>query len=264
VARVLVTGASDGLGRALAEALADRGHELVLHGRDPQRLAAVADKTGAVALRADLADLAQVRGLARAVADRYDSLDVLVNNAAVGFGEPGAPRELSADGYELRLAVDYLAPHLLSRLLLPLLRRAGAARIVNVASIGQLEVDLDDLQFERGYDGVSAYRRAKLALIADTFDLAEELAGTGVTVNALHPATLMPTTMVRVARTGTIDDLDKGLAATLRLVDDPALAGVTGRYFDGQRAARARPQAYDPAFRAALRARAAELTGPVG
>ena len=197
MARILVTGASDGLGRALAESLADRGHELVLHGRDPQRLAAVAEKTGGVALRADLADLAQVRGLARAVADRYDTLDVLVNNAGVGFGEPGAPRELSADGNELRFAVNYLAPAPLSRLLLPLLRRAGAARIVNVASIGQHDVDLDDLMFERGYDGVAAYRRAKLALIADTFDLAEELAGTGVTVNALHPATLMPTTMVR-------------------------------------------------------------------
>jgi len=259
MARIFITGASDGLGRALAETLSSADHELLLHGRDPDRLAAVADKTGGVPLRADLSSQAEVRRLAAEVAARWDTLDVLVNNAGVGFGAPGAPRQLTTDGVELRLAVNYLAPYLLSRLLLPLLRRPPTARIVNVASIGQADIDLDDLMLAQGYDGIHAYRRAKLALICDTFDLAASLAQTGVTVNCLHPATLMPTSMVREAKTSTVDTVEKGLAATLRLVTDPSLAAVTGVYFNGTSPARARDQAYDPAFRAALHARAEQL-----
>jgi NAD(P)-dependent dehydrogenase (short-subunit alcohol dehydrogenase family) len=248
--RVLITGASDGLGRALAYALAERGYELIVHGRDPDRLAEVAGQTGAQAIRADLASLAEVRRLAAAV---EGDLDVLVNNAGIGFGPPGQPRQLSADGYELRLAVNYLAPYLLTQLLLPKLKRSAPARIVNVASVGQRTFDVDDPMMERGYEGTEAYRRAKLALIAYTFDLAEELAGTGVTANCLHPATLMPTTMVYQAGTGQIDTLERGLRSTLRLVADPALGGVSGRYFDREREARALDQAYDVDFRKRLR-----------
>ena len=260
MSRILITGASDGLGRALAFALAEQGHELILHGRHAERLAEVARATGAVALRADLAEQASVRRLADEVADRYDALDVLVNNAGVGFGAPGAAREMTADGIELRLAVNYLAPYLLSRLLLPLLRKPARARIVNVASIGQADIDLDDLMMDHGYDGIRAYRRAKLAMICDTFDLAQQLSGTGVTVNCLHPATLMPTTLVKVAQFAPVSSLEQGLRATLRLVVDPALDGVTGAYFDGEREERVRAQAYDTEFRAALAARAAALT----
>ncbi|BCJ64226.1 SDR family NAD(P)-dependent oxidoreductase [Polymorphospora rubra] len=258
---IMITGASDGLGRALAGTLAAQGHRLVVHGRDETRLAEVAAATGARAIRADLSSLADVRQLAARVHAEYDRLDVLVNNAGVGFGPAGEPRQLSADGHELRLAVNYLAPYLLSRLLLPLLRRAAPARIVNVASIGQADVDLDDLMLDRGYDRFVAYRRAKLALIADTFGLAEDLAGSGVTVNALHPATLMPTTMVRDAGMDRVEPLETGLRATLRLVVDPDLAGTTGRYFDRDQEARAREQAYDPGFRARLRSVTQRLVG---
>jgi NAD(P)-dependent dehydrogenase (short-subunit alcohol dehydrogenase family) len=253
VAHILITGASDGLGRALAYHLAGAGHQLIVHGRDAGRLAAVAGETGAQAIRADLSSLDEVRRLAAEVTGGSSRLDVLVNNAGVGFGRPGAARELSKDGYELRFAVNYLAPYLLTRLLLPVLRRSTPARVVNVASVGQRPVDLDDLMMEHGYDGVEAYRRAKLALIAHTFDLAGELAGTGVTVNCLHPASLMPTAMVREAEYGTMDPLEQGLRATLRLVADPELDGVTGQYFNGTRPARALDQASDPAFRARLR-----------
>jgi NAD(P)-dependent dehydrogenase (short-subunit alcohol dehydrogenase family) len=259
--RILITGASDGLGRALAYALAERECQLVVHGRDAARLAEVAKDTGAQAIRADLSSLAEVRRLAAAV---EGDLDVLVNNAGIGFGAPGEPRQLSADGYELRLAVNYLAPFLLTQLLLPQLKRSAPARIVNVASIGQRPFDVDDPMMERGYDGTEAYRRAKLALIAYTFDLAEELAGTGVTANCLHPASLMPTTMVRQAGTGQIDSLERGLRSTLRLVVDPALAGVTGRYFDREREARALDQAYDLDFRKRLRALTESLTSARG
>ncbi|BCB87097.1 SDR family NAD(P)-dependent oxidoreductase [Phytohabitans suffuscus] len=258
--RVLITGASDGLGRALAFALAERGYQLVVHGRDAERLAEVAERTGAQAIRADLASLAEVRRLAAAV---EGDLDVLVNNAGIGFGAPGAPRQLSADGYELRLAVNYLAPYLLTQLLLPRLKRSAPARIVNVASVGQRQFDVDDPMMEHGYDGTEAYRRAKLALVAHTFDLAEELAGTGVTANCLHPATLMPTTMVRRAGIGEVDTLERGLQSTLRLVVDPALARVTGRYFDRERPARALDQAYDLDFRKRLRALTESLVAGV-
>ena len=264
MAKILITGASDGLGRALAHDLAGAGHRLILHGRDPTRLAEVAERTGGESVRADLSSLAEVRALAGTVRERHDRLDVLVNNAGVGFGPPGGGRELSKDGYELRFAVNYLAPYLLTRLLLPLLRRSAPARVVNVASAGQAPVDLDDLMMERGYHGVEAYRQAKLALIADTFTLAGELDPAEVTVNCLHPASLMPTTMVREARTGTIDPLERGLRATRRLVDDPALAGLTGRYYDGIRERRALAQAYDPEFRQRLRERTEALIHRAG
>jgi NAD(P)-dependent dehydrogenase (short-subunit alcohol dehydrogenase family) len=258
---MLITGASDGLGRELAYALAEQGHELVVHGRDAARLAEVAERTGAEAIQADLASLDQVRRLASEVTSRHDRLDVLVNNAGIGFGRPGAARQLSADGHELRLAVNYLAPYLLTRLLLPLLMRSVPARIVNVASMGQAPVDLEDPMLVYGYDGRLAYRRAKLALIAHSVDLAEELDGAGVTVNSLHPATLMPTTMVREALTEQVDSLEQGLRATLRLVVAPELAGVTGRYFDGERESRALEQAYDVDFRKRLRAFTDSLVG---
>jgi NAD(P)-dependent dehydrogenase (short-subunit alcohol dehydrogenase family) len=256
VARILITGASDGLGRALAMALAEQGHQLLVHGRNSKRLADVAEHTGGTPVQADLASLAEVRRLAQAVPGE---LDVLVNNAGVGFGAPGQGRQLSADGFELRLAVNYLAPYLLTRLLLPALRRSVPARIVNVASVGQARFDLDDPMLTGGYDGVHAYRRSKLALVAHTFDLAAELDGTGVSVNCLHPASLMPTTMVREAGWRQIDTLEQGLRATLRLVVDPALAEVTGCYFDGERESRALDQAYDLDFRQRLR----KLTEPL-
>jgi NAD(P)-dependent dehydrogenase (short-subunit alcohol dehydrogenase family) len=144
-------------------------------------------------------------------------------------------------------------------LLLPVLHRSGSARIVNVASAGQRPVHLDDLMMEREYDGVEAYRRSKAALIAHTFDVADELAGSGVTANCLHPASLMPTAMVRESRYRTIDPLEQGLHATLRLIVDPDLDGVTGRYFNGTQPTRALDQAYDPAFRARLRERTETL-----
>jgi NAD(P)-dependent dehydrogenase (short-subunit alcohol dehydrogenase family) len=258
MALILITGASDGLGRALAEDLAAEGrHRLLLHGRDARRLAEVAEATGGETFTADFSSLADVRRLAAEIAESHDRLDVLVNNAGIGFHVEGSARQSSADGHELRLAVNYLAPALLTRELLPLLRRAALARIVNVASIGQQPIDFDDPQLERGYTDVAAYCRSKLALICHTRDLAEELDGSGVTVNSVHPATYMPTAMSRRSGMEIVDSLEKGVAATRRLVEAPELAEVTGRYFDGEKEARASEEAYDPDYRRRL----SELTG---
>jgi NAD(P)-dependent dehydrogenase (short-subunit alcohol dehydrogenase family) len=261
---ILITGATSGLGFALAQALAEKGATVLLHGRDDKRGRAILDeirqKTGNEKLQfycADLASLKETFQLARQVAAEQPRLDILVNNAAVGFGKNSSKRETSQDGYELRFAVNYLAPYLLVQELLPKLRASAPARIVNVASVGQAPLNFEDIMSERGYSGVTAYRQSKLAMIAWTFDLAAELANTGVTANALHPASLMPTKLVLEAGWSVMSTVEEGLEATMQLVADPALDGVTGKYFDGLREAKANSQAYDLDVRREL----AKLTG---
>jgi NAD(P)-dependent dehydrogenase (short-subunit alcohol dehydrogenase family) len=262
---VLITGATSGLGRYLAQELAGSGWQVLAHGRDPARVASLcADLGGQVrGLVADLASLHDVRDLATQIQAERLPLKVLVNNAAVGFGAPGEGRQVSADGHELRFAVNYLSPVLLTRLLVPLLTASTPARILNVASIGQAPFDPGDAEFEHGYDGVEAYRRSKLALAAFTFDLADELEAAGVTVNCSHPATLMNTTMVSQAGITPVSTLEEGGEATMRLIIDPALDGVTGQFFDGLKTSRARPEAYDPQFRTRLRAVTDRILGEV-
>jgi NAD(P)-dependent dehydrogenase (short-subunit alcohol dehydrogenase family) len=257
---VLLTGATGGLGSALATRLAPLVGTLVVHGRDGERLDVLAERLrgleGAGEVRplvADLSRLAEVDRLADGVLAGLPELHVLVNNAGLGFGEPGSGRRTSPDGVELRWAVNYLAPYRLTRRLVPLLRASSPARIVNVASAGQYPVDRDDPQLETGYDGVRAYRQAKLALVAATIDVAAELSGSGVTANCLHPGTLMDTGMVREARIEPVDSVEHGVESTLRLIADPALDGVTGRYFSSADEARPLDQALDPAFRRWLR-----------
>jgi NAD(P)-dependent dehydrogenase (short-subunit alcohol dehydrogenase family) len=261
---ILITGATSGLGRELAQRLAERGSSLLLHGRDAERGQEMVDKIKAATgndqirfYRADLSSLREVAELAGQI--RVPRLDVLINNAGVGFGKDPSRRELSRDGYELRFAVSYLAPYLLTDRLLPLLRASPPARVVNVASVGQFPIDFDDIMFERAYNGVTAYRKSKLAMIAWTFHLAEMLTGSGVTVNALHPASLMPTKRVLETGRQTMSSVEEGLKATLRLVVDPALETVTGRYFDGLSLAKANPQAYDKRVQKRLVALSQEL-----
>jgi NAD(P)-dependent dehydrogenase (short-subunit alcohol dehydrogenase family) len=265
---ILVTGATDGLGRALARELAARGATVLLHGRSKERLEDVRreikEAAGSDRLRtylADLASLEQVRRLAREVDGGQQRLDALVNNAGIAGG---GPRQESAEGYELRFAVNYLAPFLLTDLLLPLLRRSAPARIVNVASVGQVPIDFDDMMLERGYDPMRAYRQSKLAQVMFTFELAERLraAGeSGVTVNALHPATLMNTKMALESFGYAMSSIEDGVEATLRLVVAPELDGVSGRYFDRLDESRANPQAYDADARRRLWRLSAALTG---
>jgi NAD(P)-dependent dehydrogenase (short-subunit alcohol dehydrogenase family) len=267
--RIFITGATDGLGRALAERLALGGASVLLHGRDQHRLdraaAEIADRANVskpATFRADLTDLSQVRRLADDVRRASDRLDVFISNAGVGSGQPdGHDRRTSADGYELRFAVNYLAGFLLTLELLPLLRRSAPARIINVASLGQQALDFDDLMLERDYSGARAYCQSKLAQIISGFELAERVPAEQVTVNSLHPATFMPTKMVLAERGSSVDTLETGVAATERLAIEPALAGVTGRFFDRTREARADAQAYDRTARARLWQVSLELTG---
>jgi NAD(P)-dependent dehydrogenase (short-subunit alcohol dehydrogenase family) len=262
----LVTGSTDGVGRVVAKRLAEQGWRVLVHGRDHQRggaLVAEIEAAGGTAefLPADLSSLAEVRGFAGAVHDKAQRLHLLINNAGLGSGGPQGTRQTSVDGYELRFAVNYLAGFLLTHVLLPLIQSSASARIVNVSSIGQQAIDFNDVMLTRGYSGSRAYCQSKLAQVLFTIDLADELAASGVTVNALHPATYMNTTMVRQSGVTPTSSVEQGAEAILRLAVSAEMEGKTGLFFNGQREARADAQAYDVGARQTLKALSIKLVG---
>jgi NAD(P)-dependent dehydrogenase (short-subunit alcohol dehydrogenase family) len=260
----LVTGSTDGVGRVVAKRLAQDGMRVLVHGRDRARGVALVAEIKAAGgsaefLAADLSALAEVRRLAEAVRKTTSRLDLLINNAGIGSAGPKGTRETSADGYELRFAVNYLAGFLLTHQLLPLLKRSTPARIVNVSSLGQQALDFADVMLTHSYSGSRAYCQSKLAQILFTIDLARDLAGTGV--NALHPATYMDTTMVRRAGATPMSSVEEGADAILNLAISADLQGRSGLYFNGQKEARADAQAYDAEARRRLRTVSLELAG---
>jgi NAD(P)-dependent dehydrogenase (short-subunit alcohol dehydrogenase family) len=264
---VFITGATDGVGRYVAKQLAVSGARLLIHGRDAVRANTLSDEIvdaggrAPVFYRADLASLTETRQLAERVIAENQRLDVFVSNAGIGSQNEGPQRQESRDGHELRFAVNYLAGFLLAHLLLPLLKASAPSRIVNVASLGQHPIDFSDVMIERGYSGSRAYAQSKLSQIMFTIDLAEELKGSGVTVNSLHPATYMNTTMVRAGGVAPISTVDEGGAAILHLVSGDDVAGKSGLFFNGMHEMKANPQAYDAQARARLRELSLKLTG---
>jgi NAD(P)-dependent dehydrogenase (short-subunit alcohol dehydrogenase family) len=266
---ILVTGATDGLGRRVARDLAALEATVLLHGRSREKgetiLQKIRDRTGNQKLiyyNADFSSLHEVRRLSEEIKSEHERLDVLINNAGIGAGSRQDRREKSIDGHELRFAVNYLAPFCLTHRLLPLLRQSSFARIVNVASVGQQAIDFENVMLENGYDGLRAYRQSKLALVMFTFDLAEDLRETGITVNSLHPASLMNTRMVIETDYfgGPMTTVDEGAHAVEYLVTSPWLEGVTGEYFDGKQRAHANAQAYDKEARRRLRILSEQLS----
>jgi NAD(P)-dependent dehydrogenase (short-subunit alcohol dehydrogenase family) len=264
---VLVTGSTDGVGRYVAAKLAAGGAKVLIHGRDRDRAKSLADQIKrvgqgeAIFYQADLSSLAGARQLADAVLADHKRLDVFVSNAGIGSRTQGDARRTSADGYELRFAVNYLSGFLLAHLLLPLIKASAPSRVVNVASLGQHPIDFDDVMITRNYSGSRAYTQSKLAQIMFTIDLAREFEGSGVTVNSLHPATYMNTTMVREGGITPISTVEQGGEAILHLVAGDDMAGKTGLFFNGMREAQANPQAYDEGARKRLRTLSLELTG---
>lgn len=264
---VLITGSTDGVGRYVARRLAEDGATVLIHGRDEARAKTLIDEivqAGHAAptfYQADLSSMAATRALAEAVKRDHRRLDVFISNAGIGSQNDGPQRQVSGDGHELRFAVNYLSGFLLAHLLLPLLKTAAPSRIVNVASLGQHPIDFEDVMITKGYSGSRAYAQSKLAQIMFTVDLAEELKGAAITVNSLHPATYMNTTMVRAGGIAPISTVEQGGAAILHLVEGDDVAGRSGLFFNGMNEARANPQAYDADARRRLRALSLELTG---
>ncbi|NJL38327.1 MAG: SDR family NAD(P)-dependent oxidoreductase [Leptolyngbyaceae cyanobacterium RM2_2_4] len=250
---ILITGSTDGIGKQTAHDLAKMGATVLLHGRSREKAESVLDEiqltTGNNKLKyylADLSSLTEVRRLSEAVRADHKYLDVLINNAGIGTGKrTNTTRELSQDGYELRFAVNYLAPFLLTHLLLPSLRHITPTRIVNVASVGQSPLNFDDVMLEQQYDPMKAYCQSKLALIMFTFDLAEQLKHEQITVNSLHPGSRLDTKMVREMFDSAWGNVQSGVDAVVYVATAPELESVTGKYFDQKDEEQAIAQAYD-------------------
>ncbi len=265
---VLVTGSTDGIGKATAVELARRGCRVIVHGRDARKADAArrdvqeAARAGAAvpqvsAAAADLASLPQVRRLAADILSRFERLDVLIHNAGVFIDR----RRESEDGYELSFAANHLAPFLLTLLLLERIRSSAPARIVVVSSDAHYgaQIDFQDLQMTRGYDGYAAYSRSKLANVLFTYALARRLVGSAVSANALHPG-VIATKLLHVRFSGG-RPVEEGARTPVYLALSPEVEGVSGRYFSGGRPTRSAAPTYDRQLQERLWRVSRELVG---
>lgn len=264
---VMITGSTDGLGREVALRLGDLGAHILVHGRNTERGQLVVDEINAGPgtarfYRADLGSLAEVRQLAAAVRRDHDQLHILINNAGIGSGaSEGGERPLSADGHELVFQVNYLSHFLLTHELMPVIKAGAPSRIINVASAGQRPINFDDVMMEHHYNPSNAYTQSKLAQILFTFDLADALKGAGITVNALHPASFMDTTLVRQSGADPRSTVSEGADAVMNIAIGEEFAERTGVYMNGMRDARANAQDYDHEARRKLEELSRRLTG---
>ncbi|MDD1669205.1 MAG: SDR family oxidoreductase [Methanomicrobiales archaeon] len=248
---ILVTGSTDGIGKATARTLAGQGHRVLLHGRNPGKGRAVLDEirkeTGGADLELFIADLSSFGGvwnLVDQVGDRYERLDVLINNAGVYMPS----RVVTGDGLEMTFAVNLLAPFLLSHLLMPLLETGAPARIVNVASGAHFDVrtlDWDNLQCEKEYDAWGAYAQSKLGVVLITYALARRLDPGKVTVNCLHPGVICTKLLFSAFPGYPCEPPEAGARTSVYLATSPRVAGVTGKYFEGMKEARSSDITHD-------------------
>lgn len=237
---IVVTGATDGIGKQTALELAKRGARVVVHGRTQEKaervsqdIATASGATGRVeACAGELGSLDEVRRLGVALAGRYPTIDVLINNAGVFMHE----RVLTVDGFESTFAINHLAPFLLTLTLLPSLRASAQGRVVNVSSMAHSRgrLDFDDLDGERRFEGYAAYATSKLANVLFSNELARKLGGTRVTSNALHPG-VITTKLLMQGFGSTGASLERGAATSVKLAVEPSLAKTTGRYWSDER-----------------------------
>jgi NAD(P)-dependent dehydrogenase (short-subunit alcohol dehydrogenase family) len=256
----LVTGGTNGIGKATAQALAQMDATVVIVGRDVQKAAQVSKEIREASgnqnvdwLLADLSSQQDIRQLATEFKSKYSQLHVLINNAGGTF----MTRQLSVDGIEMTFALNHLAYYLLTNLLLDTIKASAPARIVNVSSDAHSggKIEFDNLQGERSYSGIGPYGNSKLANILFTTELARRLEGTGVTVNVLHPGLVStgfgknnPGLLMKIM--GVIIPLiarspEKGAATSIYLVSSPVVQNITGKYFVDCKVTQPAPQASD-------------------
>lgn len=247
---VLITGATDGIGRITAEKMAQRGATVLLHGRSPKKITQAINEINEASgsdkvfgYQADFSSLTQVKQLAEKVLAEHPKLDVLINNAGLGPGSRQSPSyQQSEDGHELIFQVNYLATALLALQLMPALKKAQG-RLINIASEAQAPLDFDHLMEATGFP---AYAQSKLAVISFSLYLAEQVRDSGVTVNALDPGSFLNTNMVKETWGESARSPESGAQAHLFLACAPELEQVTGQFFCELRAAQAHEKAYAP------------------
>ncbi|MGD0954132.1 MAG: SDR family oxidoreductase [Methanotrichaceae archaeon] len=263
---VLVTGSTDGIGKATALGLARMGARVMLHGRDQEKgrrvLEEITRTTGSDQLDLFIADLSsqkQIRKLAADVVERHERLNVLINNAGTFQFE----RSLTEESLETTFAVNYLAPFLLTHELLKLLEESKPSRIVNVASITHRSASIDwsNLQGERHYNGHDAYALSKLCVIIFTYALSERLEGTGVTANCLHPGVIKTKLLREGFGDYPGDTPENGARTSIYLASSPEMEGVSSKYFENRRPARSSDISYNRMIQKRLWKISVELTG---
>lgn len=261
---VLVTGSTDGLGRALALALAADGAHVIVHGRNAERGRAVVEEVttrgvgSAVFIAADFASIRGVREFADTIARDHPRLDLLVNNAGIAFNRE-QPRHTSEDGHELQFAVNYLAGWVLVNTLRPSLEAAAPSRIINVASGAAHPIDFDDVMLEQPGAHVRGYGQSKLAQITMTAAIADNFARDGITMISLHPASMMDTTMVRGLGGPIRSTVAEGRDTVMGLITAPTLQA--GAYYRDGEVATPHAQAGDAQAQEKLVRLSEELTG---
>lgn len=247
---VLITGSTDGLGKNVALKLAEQGSRIILHGRDAvkgentrEEIIELSGNKNIKYYNSDFSSLQSVRDLGAAVLKEYQNIDMLINNAGIYLKDD--LRHLSQDRFELNMAVNYLAPFLLTHLLIPAFQQKEVTKVINVSSGAQHELDFDNLMLDRNYNSRKAYAQSKLALIMFTFTIAGQLKDTKIRVNALHPEKLMNTKMVLEAFGSAETTVEQGTEVVLHVATSPTTENITGAYFDKKEIAEARAQAYD-------------------
>lgn len=276
----MVTGATSGIGEVTARALAQRGATVIVVGRNPEKSATIVNqlkqRTGNPAVEFMLADLSsqkEIRQLVQQFKGQYQRLDVLVNNAGAWITR----RQESVDGIEMTFALNHLGYFLLTNLLLDTLKASAPARIINVSSYGHkhAHMNFDDLQAKQRYNGLQVYRQSKLANVLFTYELARQLEGTGVTVNAVNPGLVATrfgfnnfgfisngVTNLLIHLYGLVwTNAEQGAQTTIYLATSSEVEGITGKYFEKRKAVQSSPASYDEATARQLWQISAEMTG---
>jgi NAD(P)-dependent dehydrogenase (short-subunit alcohol dehydrogenase family) len=231
---ILITGSTDGIGKEAAIDLIKQGAHVIIHGRNKEKtrttIKSIKDETQdpiISGVSADFSSLVQIKDMADNLYERFDHLDVLINNAGVFRPE----MQITTEGLELTFMVNYVAPFYLTNLLIDLLKKSDSARIVNVASqVQSNHLDFDNLQFETGYTAVKAYARSKTCFIMFTYLLAEKLKDTNITVNTLHPG-VINTKLLDAAMGSVGAPVSKGADTLIYAAMNPELKDVSGKYF---------------------------------